>query len=224
MSRLYSFNGSPEELRSLFRHDHQPSVQPRGHIGPGSSIGIVKMVGEKRVFSFVRWGFIPSWATGARAAKPLANARSETILAKPTFRSAMRNRRCLIPADGFFQWQGDVPGKKQPFHIHRPGHALFAVAGLWETLIGEDGGEIETALTITTRANASLSAIHDRMPAVILPEAFDRWLDTDRFGAGQAASLLLPVSDDYFIAEPVSLARPALEDKPAKQQDQLKLF
>jgi putative SOS response-associated peptidase YedK len=226
MSRLYSFRCSPEEVRNLFRYDDRPSFPPRGHIGPGASIGIVRMERGKRRLALVHWGFIPSWVQDVKPAKPLANARSETVLDKRSFRNAMRRRRCLVPADGFFQWQGDVPGKKQAFHIHRPGHELFAIAGLWEPWMGEDGSEIDTALTITTAANAALSSIHDRMPAVILPQDFGLWLDADRFGAEEAARLLKPISDDYFIAEPISLARQAPKEDPPKESepDQLKLF
>jgi putative SOS response-associated peptidase YedK len=226
MCRLYSFKGSPEEVRSLFRYDDRPSFPPRHHIGPGGPIGIVRMDTGKRIFTLVHWGFIPSWVKDVKPGKPLANARGETVLDKPSFRNAMRRRRCLIPADGFFQWQGDVPGKKQPFHIHRPGHGLFAIAGLWETCMGGDGSEIDTALIITTAANAALSAIHDRMPAVIRPRDFDMWLDADRFEAEEAARMLVPISDDYFIAEPISLARRAPKEDPSKESepDQLKLF
>ena len=226
MCRLYSFRRSPEEVRALFRYVEQAEFPPRQHIGPESPIGIVRMEEGKRIFALVLWGFIPSWMK--EPGKPLANARAESVLEKPTFRNAMRRRRCLVPADGFFQWKGDVPGKKEPFHIHRPGHELFAIAGLWERWMGADGSEIETALIITIPANHALSAIHHRMPAIVKPDDFDLWLDSDHHGAPEAAGLLVPPDDDFLIAEPVTLARPprprAGLEKPASPPAQLKLL
>lgn len=218
MCGLYSFRRSPEEVRGLFKYQELAAFPPREHIGPGGPIAIVRMEGGRRIFALVRWGFIPSWMKEIKPGRPLINARAESVLGKPSFRNAMKRRRCLLPADGFFQWKGDGSGTKQPFHIHRPEHQLFAIAGLWEPWMGADGSEIDTSLIITTPANRTLAAIHDRMPAIIMPGDFDLWLDCDRFSAEEAARLLVPASDDYFIAEPVSLARP--EKQPSLQEKQ----
>jgi putative SOS response-associated peptidase YedK len=216
MCGLYSFRRSPEEVRGLFGYQELATFPPREHIGAGGPIAIVKMEGGRRIFALVRWGFVPSWMKEIKPGKPLANARAESVLNKPSFRNAMKRRRCLLPADGFFQWTGGPPGKKEPFNIHRPGDELFAIAGLWETWRGADGSEIDTALIITTPANRALAAIHNRMPAVIMPEDFDLWLDCGRFGAKEAARLLVPAKDDYFVAEPVSIVRP--EKQPHLQE------
>jgi putative SOS response-associated peptidase YedK len=138
----------------------------------------------------------------------------------------MRRRRCLVPADGFFQWQGEMPGRKQPYFVHRPDESLFAIAGLWETWAGGDGSEIDTALFITVPANERLSAIHHRMPAIIKPEDFDAWLDADRTDAEEAALLLKPVDDDYLSADPADLSRQRREPETEapREGDQLKLF
>jgi putative SOS response-associated peptidase YedK len=218
MCGLYSFRRSPEEVRGLFGYRELAAFPPREHISPGGPIAIVRMEGRRRIFALVRWGFIPSWMKEIKPGRPLINARAESVLGKPSFRNAMKRRRCLLPADGFFQWKGDGPGKKQPFHIHRPGNELFAIAGLWEPWMGADGSEIDTSLIITTPANRALAAIHDRMPAIVMPEDFDLWLDCDRFSAEQAARLLVPTNHDYFVAEPVSLARP--EKQPSLQEKQ----
>jgi putative SOS response-associated peptidase YedK len=230
MCGLYSFRRSAEEVRSLFGHEEHVEFPPRDYVAPGGPIGIVRMLDGARHFALVRWGFVPSWTKEIKSGKPLINARAESVLEKPTFRNATARRRCLIPADGFYQWKGDVPGRKQAFHIHRPGHELFALAGLWEHWQGADGSEIETAVVITTRPTAALSEIHNRMPAVIMPEDFSRWLDTGSHSAEEAVRLLVPPPDDYFTAEPMDLRRPA-SPKPAARSappstpaDQLKLL
>jgi putative SOS response-associated peptidase YedK len=224
MCGLYSFRRSAEEVRSLFGNEGLADIPLRQHIGPGQPIAIVRLEEGRRSIALVHWGFIPSWGRKARHSRPLANARGESILDKPSFRTAMRKRRCLVPADGFFQWQGEVPGRKRPFQVHRPDHGLFAIAGLWEIAQAMDGSSIETALFVTVAANEALGAIHHRMPAVIRPEDFDQWLDCERFTAEEAARLLKPVANDYLAAEPVALARQEPPQKKASGEDQLKLL
>jgi putative SOS response-associated peptidase YedK len=226
MCGLYSFRRGPEEARRLFACEEPVRFAPRPYIGPGQPIGIVRLEKGRRTFALVHWGFIPSWTKEVRPGRPLANARAETVLDKPSFRNAMRRRRCLVPADGFFQWQGEVPGRKQPYFVHRPDEGLFAIAGLWETWAGGDGGEIDTALFITVTANERLSAIHHRMPAIIRPEDFDAWLDSDRVGAEEAARLLKPAENDDFTADPADLSRQHPQSQPEGPRDegQLKLL
>lgn len=217
MCGLYSFRRSPEETRSLFQYIEQPEFPPRAYVAPASPIAIVRAEGGERHFALVRWGLVPSWVKEIAPGRPLINARGETVLEKPSFRNAMRRRRCLIPADGFYEWKGDVPGRKQPFHIHRPGHSLFAFAGLWEHWQGPDGSELESAAIITTEPNAPLAQIHNRMPVIIMPEDFTRWLDHEGTDAAAAATLLRPAPDDYFVFEPT-----VIERSPRKSQVQQK--
>jgi putative SOS response-associated peptidase YedK len=225
MCGLYSFRKSADETRSLFNYLEQPQFPPRQYVAPGSPIAIVTQGRDGRHFRLVRWGFVPNWVKEVRPGKPLINARSETALEKPTFRNAMRRRRCLIPADGFYEWQGDVPGKKRPFHIHREDDGLFAFAGLWEQWMGADGSELDSAAIITTSPNAEISRIHDRSPVVIHPGDFDRWLDCDNEDAEKAAQLLVPPPDDYFLLEQTHMERRPQQPKPAKPESaQGKLF
>lgn len=177
-------------------------------------MAIVRMEQGQRHFALVRWGFIPSWVKEIKPGKPLINARAETVAEKPSFRNAMKRRRCLIPADGFYEWQGDIPGKKQPFLFHRPDHDLFAFAGLWEHWMGADGSEIETGLIITGEPNAVVAQIHNRMPVIIMPEHFNLWLAGD---AAEAARLMVAAPDDYFLAAPTIIERNAPPRKPAPQ-------
>ncbi|MFO0901103.1 MAG: SOS response-associated peptidase [Pirellulales bacterium] len=144
---------------------------------------------------WLRWGLVPFWSEGP-GGKPLINARSETAATLPAFRAAFRERRCLIPADGFFEWQ-TVGQKKHPFFIHRPDDSPLAFAGLWERWHG-DGQIIESCTILTTRANAVLRPLHDRMPVILSGPARERWL------AGNASvdvlqTLLEPAADDLLV-------------------------
>ena len=133
----------------------------------------------------------------------LSNARGESAADKPAFRAAMKRRRCLIPADGFYEWQA-VGGRKQPFYVRAKSGEPFAFAGLWETWTGPNGEELETAAIVTTRANRTLAPIHDRMPVVVPPEAFDLWLDCTKVDATTASALIAPAPENFFEAYPVS--------------------
>jgi putative SOS response-associated peptidase YedK len=229
MCGLYSFRRSPEETRSLFDYLEKPDFPPRQYVTPGGPIAIVRQGREGREFALVRWGFVPAWAKAIEPGRPLINARAETVTEKPTFRNAMRRRRCLIPADGFYEWEGDVPGKKKPYFIQRPDHALMAFAGIWEHWQGADGSELETAAIITTEANALVKTIHLRSPVVIRPEDFTRWLDHSTDGVEGVLPLLRPAPDNFFEMEPTVIARNAPPPRPkvAKAeapQGQMKLF
>jgi putative SOS response-associated peptidase YedK len=216
MCGLYSFKRSPEEARNLFNYIEQPDFPPRQYVTPGGPIAIVRQgIDGARHFHLVRWGFVPSWAKEIQPGKPLINARSETILDKPTFRNAIRRRRCLIPADGFYEWEGDIPGKKKPWYIHRPDHSLMAFAGIWEHWLGADGSELETAAIITTEANALVETIHPRSPVVIHAENFEPWLDVKSEDMRGVVPLLRPQADDFFEMEPTVMQRNVL---PAKKQ------
>ena len=218
MCGLYSFRKTAEEARSLFDYLETPDFPPRAYVAPGGPIAIVRIDQGQRHFALVRWGFIPSWVKEVKPGKPLINARGETVAGKPSFRNAMKRRRCLIPADGFYEWQGDVPGKKQPYFIHRPDGGLFAFAGLWEHWTGADGSEIETGVIITTVPNQAVARIHNRMPVVVEPGDYETWLTGDVQDAG---ALIRPAADDYFVLEPTRIERNAPPkpnaEKPVKQ-------
>jgi putative SOS response-associated peptidase YedK len=216
MCGLYSFRKSPEETRSLFNYLEQPNFPPREFITPGSPVPIVHASHDHRPeFALVRWGFIPSWAKEMQTGRPLINARAETVYEKPSFKNAIRRRRCLFPTDGFYEWQGDVPGKKQAYFIHRPDQSLFAFAGIWEHWMAADGSEIESAAMLTTEPNLPVATIHDRSPVVIHPKDFERWLD----GTEEKVQDLLKAPDDSFwTMEKTTIARSAPAPKPPPPQ------
>jgi putative SOS response-associated peptidase YedK len=177
-----------------------------------------------RHLALVRWGFVPSWAKEVAPGKPLTNARIETVLEKASFKHAVRRRRCLIPADGFYEWSGEI-GRKQAYRIARADGGPFAFAGLWEHWQGADGSELETAAIVTTEAFGPIASIHHRMPVIVAPELYDDWLANERLEAEKALALVQSHPDNTLMIEPVQLERKAPPSKPApKEHDQLKLF
>jgi putative SOS response-associated peptidase YedK len=228
MCGLYSFRKAPEETRNLFNYLETPDFPPRRYVTPGGPIAIVTQNAEGRHYLLVRWGLVPSWVKDIKPGKPLINARSETILEKPSFRNAMKRRRCLIPADGFYEWEGDVPGQKRPYFIRKPDEGIFAFAGIWEHWQGADGSELESACMITGAPNAEVSRIHTRSPVIIHPQDFEQWLDCANVGEKEAAELLVPPPDGYFVLEQTRIERaspPKKAPKPEpKKSGQPKLF
>jgi putative SOS response-associated peptidase YedK len=196
---------SPEAIRRLFRFEDMPNFPPRYNIAPTQPIAIVRIENGKPRFALVRWGLLPAWVKDPRAFTLLINARGESVLDKPAFRNAMRYRRCLIPADGFYDWKRDG-ARSQPYYVRPANDGPIAYAGLWECWTGPNGEEVETAAIITTRANRVLAPLHDRAPVIVPPEAFDLWLDCKNVGAETAATLITPCPEDLLVAHPVSPA------------------
>ena len=205
MCGRYLITSAPEAIRTLFRYMEEPDFPPRYNIAPTQPVPIVRLANGVRSFALMRWGLIPAWVKDPHAFSLLINARGETIGEKPAFRDAMRYRRCLFPADGFYEWKSEV-GRKRAFCIRPRKSAPVAFAGLWETWIGPNGEELDTACIVTTTANRLLAPIHDRMPAVIAPEAFDLWLDCAKVDAATAAALIVPAPENLFEVYEISTA------------------
>jgi putative SOS response-associated peptidase YedK len=191
-----------------------PDFPPRQYVAPRSPIGIVRQERGERHFTLVLWGFIPAWMTEVKPNSPIINIRAETVLGKPTYQNAMKRRRCLIPADGFYKWHGETKGSKQAYLIRRDDNGPVAFAGLWEHWIGADGSELETAAIITVAANRQIARIDDRMPAMIDTGDFAVWLDNENVTANDAAKLIKPAADGYFVLEPTRIERRAPFSKP----------
>ena len=205
MCGRYVITSTPAAIRALFGYPEQPNFPPRYNVAPTQPVPIVRLAEDKRQFALVRWGFIPSWVKDPKGFSLLINARAESVLDKPAFRTAVRRRRCLIPADGFYEWR-EAAGRKQAFFVRRKDGAPFAFAGLWETWTGPNGEELDTAAIVTTLANRTLAFIHGRMPVILPPDVFDLWLDCARVDAPTAAALLVPARDDLLEAHQVSPA------------------
>jgi putative SOS response-associated peptidase YedK len=203
MCGRYTIVATPEQLRAILRYLEQPNFPPRYNVAPTQPIPIVRLINGERHFALVRWGLLPSWVKDPKAFSLLINARGETINEKASYKAAMKRRRCLIPADGFYEWQAGG-ARKQPYYIRPKSGEPLAFGGLWETWIGPNGEELETAAIVTTTANRTLKAIHDRMPVIIAPEQFDLWLGNGDEDTKAATALIKPAPDDLLEAIPVS--------------------
>jgi putative SOS response-associated peptidase YedK len=205
MCGRYVIISAPEAIRALFGYTEQPNFPPRYNVAPTQAVPIVRLAEGKRQFALVRWGLIPSWVKDPWTFSLLINARGESVIDKPAFRAAMRRRRCLFPADGFYEWK-EEGGRKRAYFIRMKSRTPMAFAGLWETWSGPNGEEQETAAIVTTTANQTCAAIHDRMPAIIAPEAFDMWLDSGKVDAKVAEALIAPAPGNLLEVYEVSPA------------------
>jgi len=176
---------------------------PRYNIAPTQPVLAVINDGKENRIGYLRWGLIPSWAKDAKMGSKLINARAETLTEKPSFRDAVRHRRCLIVADGFYEWAHTEHGK-QPMRIQRKDGGLFAMAGLWERWRSPDGRWVYTCAIVTTEANERLRAIHPRMPVILAEEDEATWLDPSFVDAAHWQPLLKPFPADALVAYPVS--------------------
>lgn len=198
MCSRYSLTSPAEAVRATFGHINEMAYPARYNIAPTQPVHIVRLDHvRRRELALVRWGLIPSWAKQPEKLSTLINARAETAALKPSFRGAMRHRRCIVPADGFYEWIGPA-GAKRP-HLLRPAAGgPIGLAGLWEHWLGADGSEIETMAILTVTANSVAARVHDRMPAILAPDAFEAWLDTGSGRTNEAEHLLRPAPDDLL--------------------------
>ncbi|HUP31063.1 MAG TPA: SOS response-associated peptidase [Usitatibacter sp.] len=176
MCSRYFLDDDGNIIAHAFRVPVRGPIRKRFNIAPTQQAPVVRLSpqGEREV-AVLRWGLVPFWAKDLKVGTKMINARSEGVEGKPAFRDAVKQRRCLVPATGFFEWQGE-PGHKQPFAITLPGQTLFAFAGLWERWKGAEGEPVETFTIVTTDANESVARIHDRMPVILPMDAIDEWL------------------------------------------------
>ena len=232
MCGRYSLKTPADILAEHFELKQVPSMKPRYNIAPAQPIAVVRIGkwGQTRLSSagqptkiladrliesdpnfremgLLRWGLIPSWAKDPGIGNKMINARAETVSEKPAFREAFARSRCLIPADGYYEWQREdrMGQRKQPFYIRMKDKGLFAFAGLWEQWRGPDGKAVETCAILTTEPSQSLKEIHDRMPVILDPKDYEQWLDPYIRQAELLQPLLCPYPDDALTAYPVSL-------------------
>lgn len=181
-----------------------PSLQtgPRYNIAPTQNVVTVMQNGERHL-DLLRWGLIPSWAKEESIGSRMINARAETLAEKPSFKRLLRSKRCLIVADGFYEWKQEHGGKT-PMYITLKDKEPFAFAGLWDAWKSPDGEQIRTCTIITTEPNQLVESIHNRMPAIIAPDMYEEWLDQELHDDPMLLSLLKPYSADAMAARPVS--------------------
>ncbi len=177
-------------------------LPPSYNVAPTQQVAAVLEEDGRRRLEMLRWGLVPSWADDPEIGARMINARSETAPEKPSFRSAFRRRRCLIAADGFYEWKRENGGK-QPYYFRMQDGRPFAFAGLWESWKKGGEGTLRTCAILTTRANSALSGIHDRMPVILPSDAYDAWLDPDA-DREELGELMIPYEGDDLETYPVS--------------------
>ena len=231
MCGRYELHTHPAALALLFGLPHPPAIRPRYNIAPTQDVPVIRRnpAGERELAQ-VRWGLVPRWAKDPSIGTRMINARAETLADKPAFRMALRHHRCLVPADGFYEWTPRPGGGKQPMHVGMADGAPFAMAGLTERWLSPEGEVLDTCTIVTTQANSLLAPLHDRMPVIVAPHEYERWLE----GAGEDVADLLapypshamayyPVStrvnavrnDDAALIEEVDVSSPSASDDPA---------
>lgn len=218
MCGRYASSRSPDDLTRAFEVDEcvvDEPLPPDYNVAPTAEVYLVRQRGARQVSSTprqlrtARWGLVPSWATDAKGGSRLINARHETVTTKPAFRSAVERRRCLLPADGYYEWYRDG-GRRQPHFLHRRDDGVLAFAGLYEIWRDPERTDADadalvwSTTIITTAATDGLGHIHDRMPMVVPADAWRGWLDTGSVDGRAACGLLRPAGDDDLIAHPVS--------------------
>ena len=247
MCGRFVITSPPAALRQAFGYIEQPNFPPRYNIVPTQPVPVVILENGGRHFRLMRWGLIPAWTKDPRKISLMFNARSESVQDRPAFKNAMKRRRCLVPADGYYEWQ-DAGGRKRPHFIHRRDGSPVGFAALAETWIGPNGEEMDSVAIVTAPASADLATLHHRVPVTISPDDFERWLDcrADDTEAATAlltgpragefswhqvstrvnraenddAQLILPITDEERLAEEVPKpARRAAPRKPSPAAD-----
>jgi putative SOS response-associated peptidase YedK len=201
MCGRYTLSTPAGRLAEEFRLDDAVEIPPSYNVAPTQQVAAVLEEEGKRRLEMLRWGLVPSWADDPEIGARMINARSETAAEKPSFRSAFRRRRCLIAADGFYEWKREN-GSKQPYYFHMREDRPFAFAGLWESWEKDGDGALRSCAILTTRANSVLDGIHDRMPVILPSESYDAWLDPDA-EKEELAELLIPYPGDDLETYPV---------------------
>lgn len=214
MCGRFTLKTSPAALQEELSLLVPEELAPRFNIAPSQRIAVVANKGEPKV-EFFKWGLIPSWAKDAAIGNRMINARAETLVEKPSYRTPLKRRRCIILADGFYEWRADGK-RKTPMYIRLQSHKPFALAGLWETWKDPASGEVIPSCTIiTTSPNPFMQQLHDRMPVILPKEKFARWLSPEQQEAEALMPLLVPWEGEPLEAHPVStLVNSPTNDRP----------
>lgn len=203
MCGRFTLTADVSTLQDAFPFVNMPEgLQPRFNIAPSQPVAVVPNDGRNQLDYFV-WGLIPSWAKDPSIGNRMINARAETLLEKPSFRSAFRRRRCLVLADGFYEWKQGERGKT-PMYIRLASGKPFAFAGLWESWNALDGSNVLSCTIITTQPNDLMATIHNRMPVILPEQAYPTWLETGEGDVQRLTELLVPYSEQEMQAYPVS--------------------
>jgi putative SOS response-associated peptidase YedK len=194
-----------EAIRRLFNFmGAAPNLGARYNIAPTQTVPIIRREGGHRQMVQVRWGLVPAWSKDGPSGKPLINARSETAAQKPSFRTAFRKHRCLLPADGFYEWFRPKTGPKQAYWVHTATGDPFVMAGLWDRWTAPDGSVLDSVAILTTAANRPMAQVHDRMPVILDERDIELWLDTEDPDPEALQALMKPCADDLMVLTAIS--------------------
>ena len=205
MCGRFAQKSDPKRLAKKFGVAEAPAAEARYNVAPTQEVLCVREGGDGREMTFFQWGLVPSWAKDPGMGARLINARSETVAEKPAFREAFKRRRCIVPADGFYEWQR-AGGRKQPYFFRMSDGEPFGFAGLWDRWEGEGGRVINSCTILTTEVNEVVRSVHDRMPVILHPEDYDLWLGDDVRQRDLIAGLLRPYPAGEMTSHPVSPA------------------
>lgn len=215
MCGRYASTLPPEMMEELFKLFNSIDLVPRYNIAPTQPVPAIWEAHGRREAHFARWGLVPGWVKDPREFPLLVNARVETMAEKPAFRDALKHGRCIIPASGYYEWHTNPDKTKQPYYITMEDGRPMALAGLYASWMGPNGEEVDSVATITVPANAQLSVIHDRMPAILRGDEIDDWLNVREVRAREAYQLALPLEDGALKFHPVSTrVNSARDDDP----------
>ena len=203
MCGRFVITSSPAIIRQIFGFAEQPNFPPQFNIAPTQPVSVVIIEHGARHFRLMRWGLWPAWVKDPRNFTLLINARAETIREKPAFKNAIRRRRCLIPADGYYEWH-TADGRKRPYFIHRRDGSPIGLAAIAETWMGPNGEEVDTVAIVTAAASADLAVLHHRVPVTIEPADFERWLDCRADNAESVMELMSGPEEGEFAWHEVS--------------------
>lgn len=220
MCGRYTLGVTPARLAEEFALAETPELSPRYNIAPTQTAPVIMAAPEGRRLALRRWGLVPFWAKDPKIGSRMINARAESVEEKPAFRVAFRRQRCLVPADGFYEWK-PAGLRKQPFHIRRSDARPFAMAGLFDTWHAGQPDEIASFTILTTDANALLRPIHERMPVILDGPGWKAWLDPAT-APSRLHALLAPPDPAGFEAYPVTtrVNSPALDDARCREPSQ----
>jgi putative SOS response-associated peptidase YedK len=215
MCGRYVLKAALPDIARMLGMDVDLALEPRYNIAPTTPVPACRMLEpDRRELALLRWGLIPHWARQADGGYRMINARAETVADKPAFRSPLRKQRCLIPADGYYEWKS-MGGRKQPYYFSMKDGNPFCFAGLWERWHPADGDAVETCTIITTSANTLGAEIHPRMPVILAADDFERWLDPRVTQAEEVLPLLVAFPPETMAVYPVStLVNNARADEP----------
>jgi putative SOS response-associated peptidase YedK len=201
----YTSTTSAGDLAAAFDADLVAAERPpRYNVAPTDEVYAVAEAEGRRRLGLVRWGLVPPWADSPRVGARMINARAETLVEKDVFRTPLARRRCLVPADGFYEWTKAPGGGKQAWHLRPRDGGVLAFAGLWGSWRPRGGGErLVSATIVTTEANATVAPVHDRMPVCLPPPAWDEWLDPRNDDLPALTSLLVPAPEDLLEVRPI---------------------